>query len=240
MKGRELGIGAIALALGAGGAVLAGGVGSAPVNTADRAAIEKIVREYILANPEILPEAMGNLEARQAQKVVADNRRAIEAPFGNAWEGAADGDVTLVQFFDYNCGYCRSARSDIDRLLADDSKLKVVYREVPILGPDSVKASEASLAVAQGGGNYPAFHRALYAAGRTTPSAISSARAKSGSKSGGDNAKSAAEIDANIELMRTLQFTGTPAWVVGNKVFNGAVGYDALKAAIADARAKAS
>ncbi len=232
-------IGATALALGAGVAILASGAASTPVNTADRAAVEKIVREYILANPEILPEAMQNLEARQTQKVVAENRKAIETPFGSAWEGAADGDVTLVQFFDYNCGYCRTARADIDRLLAEDAKLKVVYREVPILGSESVKATEASLAVAQADGNYAAFHRALYAAGRTTPSAIAAARSKSGSNGGGDSAKSAAEIDANIELMRTLQFTGTPAWVVGDKALNGAVGYDALKAAIAEARAKA-
>jgi len=240
MKGRELGIGAIALALGAGGAVLAASMSATPVNTADRAAIEKIVREYILANPELLPEAMENLEAKAAGKAVTDNRAAIETPFGSAWEGATNGDVTLVQFFDYNCGYCRTARADIDRLLSEDPKLKIVYREVPILGPDSVKATEASLAVAQGGGNYPAFHRALYAAGRTTGSAISSARAKAGAKGGGDSARVAAEIDANVELMRTLQFTGTPAWVVGDKVFNGAVGYDALKAAIAEVRAKSS
>jgi protein-disulfide isomerase len=230
-----LGIGAIAMALGAGGALLAGSMGSAPVNTADRAAIEKIVREYILNHPEILPEAMQNLEAKQASKAVSENRTALETPFGGAWEGSANPDVTLVQFFDYNCGYCRAARPDIEKLLAEDPKLRIVYREVPILGPDSVKAAQASLTAAQGG-RYAVFHRALYAAGRATPSSIAAARAKAGVPGSADTAKIETEINANIDLMRTLQMTGTPSWVVGGQVLNGAVGYDALKTAIAEAR----
>jgi protein-disulfide isomerase len=234
LKGRDLMLGALAMAVGAGGAVLAGQVASTPVNTADRAAIEKIVREYILSHPEILPEAMKNLEAKEAKQAVSANRKALETPFGSAWEGAPDGDVTLVQFFDYNCGYCRSARADIDKLLAEDPKLKVVYREVPILGPDSVKAAQASLTLAQAGGNYSAFHKALYAAGRATPTSIASLSKGVAAKP--DTAKIEAEVNANIDLMRDLGLTGTPGWVIGDQVLNGAVGYDALKAAIAEAR----
>ena len=95
----------LATLLGAGGAVLAINATDKPqpVNTADKAAIEQIVREYILSHPEILPEAMSNLEARESKKVVDENRVRIEKPFAGAWEGAADADVTLVEFFDYAC-----------------------------------------------------------------------------------------------------------------------------------------
>jgi protein-disulfide isomerase len=234
--------GGVAALVGAGGAALAMGAASAPaVGTSDRAAIEKIVREYILANPEILPEAMRNLEAREASKVVAKNRSALETPFGRAWDGAEKGDVTLVEFFDYNCGYCRASLPVIDRLLAEDKQLKIVFREVPILGEASVEAAHHSLAIAQQG-NYMTFHRALFAAGRTSQNAISAALAKAGAdpskiKAATTTPAITAEIEANLELQRSLGMSGTPGWVVGNRVINGAVGYEDLKSAIAEARA---
>lgn len=234
----------LATLLGAGGAVLAINASEkpVPVNMADKAAIEQVVREYILTHPEILPEAMRNLEARENKKIVDENRAAIEKPFAGAWEGAADGDVTLVQFFDYACSYCRASRPDVERLLAEDKKLKVVYRELPILGPQSLDAALASLAIAQKG-NYGQFHKALYKAGRLTPQIIREAVQQSGADvnqirlvQNSDAVK--AEIATNIELQRTLQLTGTPSWVVGDTVLNGAVGYDQLKAAIAQARGR--
>jgi hypothetical protein len=106
----------------------------------DRAAIETIVREYILTHPEILPQAMENLQSQNLSKVVASNRQRIETPVGDAWEGAPNADVTLVEFYDYACGYCRASIADIDRLLAEDKKLKIVYRDMPVLGQDSVEA----------------------------------------------------------------------------------------------------
>lgn len=234
----------LAALFGAGGAVLAVNATDKPqpVNTADKAAIEQIVREYILTHPEILPEAMSNLEARESKKVVDANRSRIETPFAGAWEGAADADVTLVEFFDYACSYCRASRPDVDRLLSEDKKLKVVYRELPILGPQSLDAALASLAVAQQG-NYGEFHRTLYKAGRITPQIIADAMEKARADAGRarEAEKSAAvkdEIATNIELQRLLQLTGTPSWVVGDTVLNGAVGYDELKKAIAAARAR--
>lgn len=234
--------GGLAALIGAGGAALAMGAASAPaVGTTDRSAIETIVREYILSHPEILPEAMRNLEMREAAKVVAANRSALETPFGGAWDGSAKGDITLVEFFDYNCGYCRASLPVIERLLAEDKQLKVVYREVPILGEASVEAAQHSLAVAKLGG-YRAFHRTLFDAGRSSASAIDAAIAKAGAdpakvKAAKASPAIAAEINANLELQRTLGMNGTPGWVVGDRVFNGAVGYDALKAAIAEVRA---
>lgn len=228
-------VGGMAALLGAGAvAVLSGG--SAPVATADRAEIEKIVREYILSHPEILPEAMQNLQARELAKTVDENRKAIETPFAGAWAGAADGDVVLVEFFDYACGYCRAALPDIERLIAEDKKLKVVYREMPVLGEDSLTAARASLAAAQQG-KYAAFHKALLGAGRPNPSAIAAAKRRAGVTDGAVTSKSVEdELNKSAELQRMLQLSGTPSWVVGSKVMVGAVGYDALKAAIADAR----
>ncbi len=232
----------LAMLAGAGGAVAVSQVSKDPVNVSDRAAVEKIVREYILTHPEILPEAMANLQAREMKQLVAQNRKAIETPFAGAWEGAADGDVTLVQFFDYACGYCRTSRPDVARLLAEDSKLRVVYREVPILGPESEAAARASLAVAQQG-NYSAYHAAVYDAGRPDAASISDAITKAGAKADavraeGKGARVVGEINNNLQLFRQLQLTGTPGWVIGDQVFNGAIGYDELKAAVEAARAR--
>ncbi len=231
----------LAALVGAGGAALALGAGD-PVNVTDRAAIEKIVREYILTHPEILPEAMDNLQSREMAKAVKANRATIETPFAGAWEGAADGDVTLVEFFDYACGYCRASLTDIERLLAEDKKLKVVYREMPVLGEDSFAATQMSLAAAQQG-KYLAFHKAVFAGGLPTPAALQRAQKVAGvDPAAAQRAlKSPAitgEIDRNLGLQNALRLSGTPAWVVGDRVLVGAVGYDALKAAIAEARAK--
>jgi protein-disulfide isomerase len=232
---REGMIAAAALVLGAGGmafAFTAGGFGG-------QAGVENTVRNYIMTHPEILPEAMAVLQSRETKKLVDANRAQIETPFGSAWSGAADGDVTLVQFFDYNCGYCRTALPDIDRLLAEDKKLKIVYRELPILSEASDTAARASLSVAQAGGDYLTFHRALYGQARSDPSAINAAAARAGADPKAVNAdKIAGEIIANLDLQRQLQLTGTPSWVVGDTVLNGAVGYDAIKKAIAETRAK--
>ncbi len=228
-------VGGLAALLGAGTVALFSG-GSASVATADRAEIEKIVREYILTHPEILPEAMQNLQARELATVVDENRKAIETPFAGAWAGASDGDVVLVEFFDYACGYCRAALPDIERLIAEDKKLKVVYREMPVLGQDSLIAAQASLAAAQQG-KYAAFHKTLLGAGRPSAASIAAAKRKAGVADGTVISKAVEdELSKSAELQRMLQLSGTPSWVVGNKVMVGAVGYDALKAAIAEAR----
>lgn len=225
---------------GAGGLwiALAAASPAAQVNTQDRAAIEAIVREYILTHPEILPEAMRNLESRETKKAVEANRKAIETPFGNAWAGNPKGDVTLVEFFDYGCGYCRASVSDVERLIAEDGNLKIVFRELPILGADSVEAAKLGLAVATQGKDYLRFHKALYNAGRLTPDTIKDARKAAGiDLEKADQKAILAELTSNMQLQQDLQISGTPGWVVGDRVLNGAVGYDALKAAIADVRA---
>ncbi len=231
-------IGLIGAAAGAAVVVAATSIGT-PVNTTDKAAIEKIVRDYILEHPEILPEAMDRLQDRESAKAVAASRKTIETPFKGAWEGNPNGDIVLVQFFDYACGYCRASLPDIDRLLREDPKLKIVYREMPVLGPDSEAAARLSLTVASTNQNYGRFHRALYAAGRPD----SAARAKLAAANGvpanpSENPAIEQELAANQQLQGALRITGTPTWIVGDKMLSGAVGYAALKAAIAEERAK--
>lgn len=207
-----------------------------PVASNDRAAIETIVREYILSHPEILPEAMDKLRDREVAKAVKANRVAIETPFAGAWEGASDADVTLVEFFDYNCGFCRASIPVVDRLLREDKKLKVVYREFPVLGPDSESAARASLAAAKVG-KYAAFHRALFAAGKPEPQVVTRvAKALGVDLAFAGTAAARAEVESNLSLARPLALSGTPSWVIGEKVLSGAVGYEALKDAVAEAR----
>jgi protein-disulfide isomerase len=229
----------VAILAGAGGLLLGAGAmalaGIYAGRTSDRAGVERIVHQYILANPEILPEAMQRLQDRQLANAVNGNRNAIEAPFGNAWAGAADGDVVLVEFYDYACGFCRKSVADIDRLLAHDPKLKVVWRELPVLGPDSEAAARVSLAAARQGKFRP-FHDRLFAAGRPTREAVAAAGRAAGIASAGAAPEIQAEIERNYELARQIGATGTPTFVVGDQVLQGAVGYDALKDAIAKAR----
>ena len=227
------------LAAAAGAAATAGFMQrGSPVGTADRVAIEKIVHDYILSHPEILPEAMDNLRGNEATRAVQANRKAIEKPFAGAWEGASNADVTIVQFFDYNCGYCRKSLPDVDRLLAEDKRLRLVYREFPVLGPDSDTAAHVSLAAAKAG-KYAAFHRAVFAAGRPEGRTVERIAKDLGIDTAfATDPAAQAEIDANLALARALSLTGTPSWVIGDRLLSGAVGYAALKQAVADARAK--
>jgi protein-disulfide isomerase len=193
------------------------------------------VRDYLLENPEILPEAMDRLREREAAKIVDANRSALETPFAGAWAGSAEADVVLVEFFDYACAFCRKSNADVERLLREDPKLKVVWREWPVLGPDSEAAARISLAAAQAG-RFKPFHDRLFAAGRPTAEAVGKARAAVGLS--GDLPAYAAdrELSRNFQLARSLEATGTPTFVVGDRIFQGAVGYEALRQAIKEAR----
>ena len=209
----------------------------------DRIATEAIIHDYLLAHPEIIPEAMQVLQERQTTKAISENRAAIETPFGSEWEGDPHGDVTLVEFFDYNCGYCRASVKDIDRLLAEDKKLRVVYQEMPVLGAESDAAALFSLAIAQKPGNWAAFHRGVYANGDASAKSVATAAVKAGfappSAAALKEPAIRNRINQNLNLLQALRITGTPSWVVGNRLLNGAVGYDELKAAIVEARAEA-
>jgi protein-disulfide isomerase len=197
----------------------------------------QIVRKAMLENPTILVETADALRENQFAPVLAANRAALETPFGSSWQGAKDGDVTLVEFYDYACGYCKASLPVIARLVKEDPKLRVVYREFPILGPGSEGAARMALGASQSG-RFMAFHDALYAAGRPSQPTLAKAAAAAGVPAA---VPSSPEIDGelrkNFQLAQQLGATGTPLFIVGDKVLNGAVGYDALKKAIADARA---
>jgi protein-disulfide isomerase len=228
--------GALGALVGAGAVMVAqhGGGG------ADKAAIGRVVHDYVLSHPEILPEAMHRLQERQSAKLVAEHRKAIERPFGGAWAGAADGDVALVEFTDFACGFCRASLPAVTRLLDEDPKLKVVYREIPILSPASTAAAKVALSAATPK-RYGIFRRNLYQAGPPTPENIAAAAASAAiDPRAGNSAAIGKEIDSNLALARALGISGTPSFVIGDQLISGAVGYDALKDAVAAARKKSS
>ena len=121
----------------------------------------RIVRQGMLADPQILADAADALRDAQYAPALAANRAAIETPFASSWKGATKPEVTLVEFFDYACPYCKASNPNIDRLLREDKGLRVVYRELPILGPDSVTAARLSLQASKMG-QFAQFHDTLW------------------------------------------------------------------------------
>lgn len=211
-------------------------------NTAasDKAAIEQIVHDYILDNPEILPEAMANLQQRESEKLLAGLRGALETPFPGAILGNPKGKVTLVEFADFACGYCRQSVADVKALVEENPDLRVVLREFPILSPESETAARMALAAAEQG-KYSAFHYAMYAAGRPSAQTIEAAARVAGVdlEQARKTMKSPAvdtELKRNFELAQRLGFNGTPSWVAGDAIISGAIGKKQLADAIAKAR----
>ncbi len=199
----------------------------------DDAAFDRQVRAYLLRHPDVVVEAVDRLR-------IEPYRRAVETPFAGAWAGDPQGDVTLVVFTDYDCPYCRATAPVLNRLLTGDPKLKIVWREMPVLGPESEAAAAAALAAAQSG-KYPSFHRLLFAENRPDRRGIAAAARAAGLDPGqlatearGRAVK--AEIAANLRLAQQLQIGATPFFVIGNRTYEGAIGYEALAAAVAQAR----
>ena len=206
----------------------------------DRAAIEKVVHDYILAHPEILPQAMENLQKKDTANRLTSVRKDVETPFPGAVLGNPSGSVTLVEFTDFACTFCRQSVAEIEALVAAHPDLRVVIRELPILSPASADAAKMALAAAEQG-KYAAFHKAMFAAGQVGPETIAAAARVAGLDMARAKAFAARpqvedELDRNIELARTLGFSGTPSWVVGNAAMSGAVGQRKLSDAIEAAK----
>ena len=196
----------------------------------------RLVREAMLNDPQILVDTADALKARQFAPTIKANRAAIETPFGSSWKGAARPDVVLTEYYDYACPYCKASNPHLERLIREDKGLRVVFKELPILGPDSVAAARVSLAAARAG-KFTQFHDALWAAGRPGPDTINAAAKAAGITADqvrGDDIE--AELKLNFQVAGQLGATGTPLFVVGDAVLSGAVGYDALKNAIDKAR----
>lgn len=217
----------------------------------DRAAVEQIVREYILANPEIILEAVQELDKREQQaseQAKADalkaNRDKLVASATSPVGGNPKGDVTLVEFFDYNCGYCKKAHPERVDAVKADGKVRVVYKEFPILAPSSEEAAKAALAAARQG-KYEAMHNALMAnSGRLDSAAIDAAAKAAGvdvAKMRKDMGEPSItkEIEDNKALAAALGIRGTPGFVVGDTVIPGAIEKDQFTLIFATARDEA-
>lgn len=196
----------------------------------------RIVREAMLSDPQILVETADALRDQQYAPTLNANRAAIETPFGSGWKGSAKPDVTLVEYYDYACPYCKTSNPHLERLIKEDKNLRVVFKELPILGPDSVAAARFSLAAARDG-KFAKFHDTLWEAGRPSPATIKTAADAAGiTAEKAQGADIEAELKRNFQIAGQLGASGTPLFVVGNRVINSAVGYEQLKKAVEDAR----
>lgn len=199
----------------------------------------RIVRQGMLKDPKILMEAADALRDQQYAPTLNSARALIETPFASSWKGADKPAVVLVEFYDYACPYCKASNPHVDRLLKENPDLRVVYRELPILGPDSVVSARLSLAASKAG-KFRQFHDALYATGRPAPETNAvAARVANISPVPEKDVAIEAELKKNFSLASQLGATGTPLFVIGDRVLSGAVGYDALKNAVEAARKKA-
>jgi protein-disulfide isomerase len=197
-------------------------------------------RDYLYAHPEVLPEAINRYQARQRQAQLAPVRAQLETPFPGAVLGNPNGKLTLVEFSDYACTYCRQSVADVHNLIAANPDLRVVIREYPILRPESVDAARMGLAAAQQG-KFAAYHDAMYALGPPTAETIARAAKQAGvDMAAADKAIASGLYDSflktNIALASRIGVDGTPGWVIGDRVIAGAVGLDALGEAVKEAR----
>ena len=217
-----------------------------------RGDIETIVRNYLVAHPEVIEEAMNELSKHQAaaeadkhEQSVAKNADTIFNSPRGVTLGNKDGDVTFVEFFDYNCGYCKRAMSDMLDLMKSDPKLKVVLKEFPVLSQGSVEAAQVAVAVRMQdptGKKYLEFHQKLLG-GR---GAADKARALAVAKDVGldmtrlekdmASPEAKATIEEDFRLAEAMGMNGTPSYVIGKQVVVGAVGLDNLKEKISNAR----
>jgi protein-disulfide isomerase len=218
-----------------------------------RGEIERIVREYLLSHPELLQEVMSELEKRQAVAEAEKHRTAVkqysDVIFSSPRQvtlGNTQGDVTVVEFFDYNCGYCKRAMSDMLDLMKNDAKLKFVLKEFPVLGEGSMQAAQVAAAVRMqdksGGKKYLEFHQKLLTGRGPADKARALAVAKEigldvariEKDMAGDEVK--AQLEESFKLAEALGLNGTPSYVVGNDVVVGAVGLNTLKEKVNAAR----
>jgi protein-disulfide isomerase len=242
---------ALALALGLAAAPQAGSAQDAqpPFDATQSEAIEALVRQYILEHPEVVVEALQRYEQQQ-QAAEAERQAAAIVALADQLTadprdpviGNPDGDVTLVEFFDYRCGFCKRMTGVLTQLVDEDPNLRVVMKEFPILSRESGQAARAALAGLRQG-KYEAFHFALMEGGALTDDEILAIAASVGLDT--DELQDAMQDPAigaalrdNLALAEKIGITGTPAFIVGNTLVPGAVSIEELRAKIAAARAK--
>ncbi|CAO3414876.1 DsbA family protein [Azospirillum endophyticum] len=223
---------------------------SASFDGNQKAAIEKIVRDYLMEHPEVILQAVDAMqerqkaaEAEQARKALTENKQELLRSPADVVIGNPQGDVTVVEFFDYQCGYCKAVQADTQSLIKGDPKLRFVLKEFPILGPASVIASKAALA-SRGQGKYVEFHNALMAQRGQLDEAVIMRLAKSVGldidrlKKDMESPDVLKVIAANQTLAEKLNIHGTPAFVFGDELVPGAIKLDDMKRLADAARAK--
>lgn len=224
---------------------------SSPFSPEQREALGGIIREYLVKNPEVLQEAFTELQRRQQAaeqagraEVLTSERGKLENSPSDFVLGNPQGDVTMVEFLDYNCGYCKRAVADVKALIKADPKLRVVIKDFPVLGPGSVEASRVALAAKSqlAGDKLYEFHTRLMErrgqANGTSAKAVAKEMGLDMARLEKDLQNS--EIDATLQetmgLGEKLGINGTPGFVIGNEVIAGAVGAEPLRQVIANTR----
>ncbi|MCP5368981.1 MAG: DsbA family protein [Hyphomicrobiales bacterium] len=215
-----------------------------------RQQVEEVVRDYLRRNPEVLVEAIRALQAKEeaaeqekARQAIVDRKDELLNDGYSPVGGNPDGDVTVVEFFDYRCGYCKRVFPSLQKLMKEDGNIRYVFKELPILGPDSVVAARAAMAVwTLDKTKYMAFHTAAM----ESRGALTEAKVLRLAKEAGLDAEAVAkamkdpEVDKKFlqtrHLAASLGITGTPAFVIGDTLVPGAVSIEALKQHIANAR----
>ncbi len=203
--------------------------------------IEKIVRSYLLSHPEIMLEVQEAYEKKaEAQRVEATKTNlprfykslaSMKSELGPLSVG--NGDVTVVEFFDYNCGYCRKTLPDLVKLVENDKNIKVQFMEFPILAPESVEASKIAIAAAKQG-KYFEFHKAMFATGRASKDSALKVAEKLGLdmmrlKADAESTGTEELISKISEIGKQMAIDGTPTFIVGDKTSPGYTRFEQLK-----------
>lgn len=221
------------------------------ISEPQKEAIENIVRDYLLKNPIVIREAMQALqvkEEQEKQELVANNlrnlRKEIFSDPNSPTTGNSNADISIVAFFDYNCGHCKNSLPALNEILKTDSSVRIIYKEFPILSPQSQLGAQAALA-ANRQGKYVEFHNALIAAQEINEDVIKQISEKLGLnyetlKKDMNDGKTNESLANNYKLATDLGINGTPAYIVGGQIIPGAVNADALTNIIAAERAKLS
>lgn len=224
---------------------------SQPFTPEQKAALTQLVREVLVSNPEILIEAMNALETKQqaeagkaAKAAIVANRKAIFEDGVSYVAGNPQGDVTIVEFFDYRCGYCKQVQPSLMTLLKEDSKVRLVLKELPVLGPESVMAARAAVAALEQdqGKKYLGFHNAMMEyRGQLTEAEVLRMAGQAGldlARLKTDMAAPKTEqiLRANLALADTLGIQGTPGFVIGDHLVPGAIPLDTLRQLVKEAR----
>ena len=222
------------------------------LSAAEREAFGAAVREYLLENPEVLMEAIAILEARQeAEQAMADlelvatHAQALFDDGHSVVSGNPDGDVTVVEFIDYRCTYCRRAHPEVAELVETDGNIRVITKEFPILGPESVEASRFAISVLQVAGKeaYMKINETLIAhRGAFSRDALARIAAGAGLDSESiiarmDDEDVARVIRQNRQLGQAMQISGTPTFVFGDRMVRGYVPLEGMRGVVAELRA---